>query len=116
MCIVIYKEIVTRKDRIAFKIVRRIGSRVYESKIPSEDRRAQLGFIRSVADCLVYRTGYITCSDFMVTAGIYCYPDHRGGRCLIRVLIPKGTRVRLSAQGWHGVFTAERVRVLGMVK
>jgi len=110
VCIEIKKSIVTKKDMIAYKKVKRRNSKTWCSPIEPRMRIPQINR-RGVGGILKYTIGKVTKSGIPgiylhINKPIYCAWD------VLRVKIPAGSRCYI---GTHGKMTAERVIPLELV-
>lgn len=110
---------VTTKNLYAYKRVERTRNPdVFRSSTPPGSRERQTGF-KSSGKRKTYRIGKAAVSRFTTTPGIYLFakkPENYDSptRAVIKVRVPKGTRVRKAPLGDR--FTAERVEVLKAFK
>jgi hypothetical protein len=130
MCIEVVRTMTTRRDITAYKTVRRIkqgtNKGAFRSGVALDGRVTQDG--HGVGKVLVYAPHKVVKSPFDKTAGIYCFTNEVRAynnaqfdyppRPIIKVVIPKGTRIHLPSAALRDcdVVCAEKVRVVGEVK
>lgn len=114
----IRESIVLKEDRFAFKKVRYTNKpEVFLSPTNPDERGKERGF-KTTGKTLKYRIGKQTTSK---APGIYCYVSTNRiwtsyAQTVVRVRIPKGSRVFLGVDGGKKVILAEHVIPLNVVR